>query len=115
MIVIAVIGVVYGALVAMAQWDLKKLIAYSSVNHMGYFMMGVAALCAVAGPTATEAMTRSAETAVSGALFEMFAHGIITGALFFLVGVIYDRAHTRDLLSSEAWPRGCPSTPASSD
>jgi NADH-quinone oxidoreductase subunit M len=96
-ITLAVVGVVYGALVAMAQGDLKKLIAYSSVNHMGYFMMGVATLCAVAGPGATEAMMRSAQTAVSGALFEMFAHGIITGALFFLVGVIYDRTHTRDL------------------
>jgi NADH-quinone oxidoreductase subunit M len=92
MIVIAVIGVVYGALVAMAQWDLKKLIAYSSVNHMGYFMMGVAAACAM-GPGQEKAV----QTALSGALYEMFAHGIITGALFFLVGVLYDRTHTRDL------------------
>jgi NADH-quinone oxidoreductase subunit M len=95
-ITLAVVGVVYGALVAMAQWDLKKLIAYSSVNHMGYFMMGVAAVCAL-GPNADPSLQRSAQTAVSGSIFEMFAHGIITGALFFLVGVIYDRAHTRDL------------------
>jgi NADH-quinone oxidoreductase subunit M len=95
-IAMAVIGVVYGALVAMAQWDLKKLIAYSSVNHMGYFMMGVGAVCAL-GPNADPALQRSAQTAVSGAIFEMFAHGIITGALFILVGVLYERAHTRDL------------------
>jgi NADH-quinone oxidoreductase subunit M len=92
----AVIGVVYGALVAMAQSDLKKLVAYSSVNHMGYFMMGVGAVCAL-GPNADPAMQRAAQTAVSGSIFEMFAHGIITGALFLLVGVIYERAHTRDL------------------
>jgi NADH-quinone oxidoreductase subunit M len=95
-ITLAVVGVVYGALVAMAQWDLKKLIAYSSVNHMGYFMMGVAAVCAL-GPNADPQLQRSAQTAVSGSIFEMFAHGIITGALFILVGVLYDRAHTRDL------------------
>jgi NADH-quinone oxidoreductase subunit M len=94
MIAMAVIGVVYGALVAMAQWDLKKLIAYSSVNHMGYFMMGVAAACAVAPDSATQ---RAIQTALSGAIYVMFAHGIITGALFVLVGVIYERTHTRDL------------------
>jgi NADH-quinone oxidoreductase subunit M len=95
-ILMAVVGVVYGALVAMAQWDLKKLIAYSSVNHMGYFMMGVAAACAV---TPEPGVQKAVQTALSGALFEMFAHGIITGALFVLVGVIYDRTHTRDLAS----------------
>jgi len=94
LILMAVIGVVYGAFVAMAQWDLKKLIAYSSVNHMGYFMMGVATAAVL--PTQPEARA-AAETALSGAIFEMFAHGIITGALFLLVGVIYERTHTRDL------------------
>ncbi|MGQ0551533.1 MAG: complex I subunit 4 family protein [Armatimonadota bacterium] len=91
--VLALIGIVYGALVAMAQPDLKKLVAYSSVNHMGYVMLGVAAAAAAVGD-ATKAA--SATIALNGAVFEMIAHGVITGALFLIVGVIYDyRAHTR--------------------
>lgn len=82
LIVIAVINIVYGALCAMAQTDMKKMVAYSSVNHMGYCLLGIAG------------MTTAGFT---GAVFQMLAHGIITGALFLLVGVIYDRAHTRDL------------------
>jgi NADH-quinone oxidoreductase subunit M len=100
LLVLGVAGVVYGAFVAMAQGDLKKLIAYSSVNHMGYVMMGVAAAAAlqpVYGIGATPAQVQAAQTAVAGAVYVMFAHGIITGALFLLVGVLYDRAHTRDL------------------
>ncbi|HEV2280775.1 MAG TPA: NADH-quinone oxidoreductase subunit M [bacterium] len=91
--VLAVIGVVYGALVAMAQTDLKKLVAYSSVNHMGYVMLGVAAAAAAGG---RPALQNAAAIALNGATMQMLAHGVITGALFFLVGVIYDyRAHTR--------------------
>src|SRR5262249_4432754 len=91
--VLAVIGAVYGALVAMAQTDLKKLVAYSSVNHMGYVMLGIAAAAAAAGHAD---LADAARTALSGATVQMLAHGVITGALFFLVGVIYDyRAHTR--------------------
>jgi NADH-quinone oxidoreductase subunit M len=90
--VLAVISIVYGALVAMAQWDVKKLIAYSSVNHMGYVMLAIAAACA-----AREGDLTSRAAALNGAQFEMIAHGVLTGALFMLVGVIYDRAHTRDL------------------
>ncbi|MBI3911880.1 MAG: NADH-quinone oxidoreductase subunit M [Armatimonadetes bacterium] len=103
LIVMAVMGVVYGALVAMAQWDLKKLIAYSSVNHMGYVMMGIAAVAAVSPAHAAsvgldlDAAARTAQTAASGAVYVMMAHGFITSALFFLVGIIYDRTHTRDL------------------
>ena len=82
LIVIAVINIVYGALCAMAQTDMKKMVAYSSVNHMGYCLLGIAGMT-TAGLT--------------GAVFQMLAHGIITGALFLLVGVIYDRAHTRDI------------------
>lgn len=93
--VLALISIVYGALVCMAQWDLKRLIAYSSVSHMGYVMLGVAA--AAAGIGAGGAYTRSAGLALNGATMQMFTHGIITGGLFFLVGVIYERAHTRDL------------------
>jgi NADH-quinone oxidoreductase subunit M len=80
--ILGMIGIIYGALVSMAQKDLKKLVAYSSVSHMGYCMLGMAALTTVG---------------ISGCLFQMFSHGIITGALFLLVGVIYDRAHTREI------------------
>ena len=91
--VLAVIGAVYGALVAMAQTDLKKLVAYSSVNHMGYVMLGVAAAAAAAGHSE---LAGAAATALNGATIQMLAHGVITGALFFLVGVIYDyRTHMR--------------------
>jgi NADH-quinone oxidoreductase subunit M len=69
--------------VCMAQTDLKKLVAYSSVSHMGYCLLGMGAVGSVA--------------AISGAMFQMVSHGLITGALFILVGVIYDRTHTRDI------------------
>ena len=92
---LATISIVYGALVAMAQADMKKLIAYSSVNHMGYVMLGVAAAAAMAGGGSTAATSQA--MALNGAVLQMWNHGIITGALFFLVGVIYERAHTRDL------------------
>jgi NADH-quinone oxidoreductase subunit M len=79
---IALINIVYGSLVALAQSDLKKLIAYSSIGHMGFVMLGVAA-----------ASTKG----LDGAVLQMFSHGCITGALFLLVGVIYERTHHRDL------------------
>lgn len=91
--ILALLGIVYGALVAMAQPDLKKLVAYSSVNHMGYVMLGIAA---AAGAIGVPEKAAAATTALNGAVFEMVAHGIITGALFLIVGVIYDyRAHVR--------------------
>ena len=80
--ILALINIVYGALVCMAQTDLKKMVAYSSVSHMGYCILGIAAFTV---------------TSVSGCVFQMFSHGLITGALFLLVGVLYDRAHTRDI------------------
>jgi NADH-quinone oxidoreductase subunit M len=92
---LATIGAVYGAMVAMAQTDLKKLVAYSSVSHMAYVMLAVAAAAAVGGRGALQG---AAATALAGGTMEMLAHGIVTGALFFLVGVIYDyRAHERDV------------------
>ena len=94
---LALASILYGALVAMAQTDLKKLIAYSSVNHMGYVMLGIAASVHFMGAGDTHAVSRV--TALNGAVLQMVGHGIITGALFFLVGVIYDRAHTRDMNS----------------
>ncbi len=76
------INIVYGALVALAQKDFKKLIAYSSVSHMGYVLLGMASLTTVG---------------INGAIFQMFNHGTITAMLFLIVGVIYDRSHTRGL------------------
>jgi NADH-quinone oxidoreductase subunit M len=93
--ILAVISIVYGALVAMAQWDLKKLIAYTSVSHMGYAMLGIAAAAASLGTD--DALLVSRAIALNGAVFQFIAHGLITGALFLLVGVIYERAHTRDI------------------
>jgi NADH-quinone oxidoreductase subunit M len=92
---LAVVSIVYGALVSMAQTDLKRLIAYSSVSHMGYTMLGVVA--AVATMETASGFLDSRAIALSGATLQMFNHGIITGGLFFLVGVIYERAHVRDL------------------
>jgi NADH-quinone oxidoreductase subunit M len=94
--ILALMSIVYGALVCMAQWDLKRLIAYSSVSHMGYVMLGVAAAAAAWGKPS---LSNAAAMASNGAALQMFNHGIITGGLFFLVGVIYERAHTRDLQS----------------
>jgi len=85
-----VFSALYGAFVALAQTDLKKLIAYTSVNHMGYVVIGVA----VAGMTLDPALRA---VALDGATLQMVSHGLVTGALFFLVGMLQDRAHTRDL------------------
>lgn len=102
------IAIVYGAFVCVAQTDLKRLIAYSSVSHMGYVMLGVGAAARVLTPEglaaaaqtfelSEQAVLDSAAMAINGATLQMFNHGIITGALFLLVGVIYERAHTREL------------------
>jgi NADH-quinone oxidoreductase subunit M len=97
--ILALISIIYGALVCMAQWDLKRLIAYSSVSHMGYFMLGLSAAAAAYG---IDAFKDAASMASNGAALQMFNHGIITGGLFFLVGVIYERAHARDLALKDA-------------
>jgi len=89
--ILATIAIVYGALVAMIQTDFKRLIAYSSVNHMGYVILGVASAAAVGGTLTDKAI------ALNGAILQMFNHGVITGALFFIVGMLYERAHTRKL------------------
>lgn len=94
--ILAFISIVYGALVAMAQTDFKKMIANSSVNHMGYVMLAVAA---AAYGAKTGAGSDAIKVALNGAMLQMISHGLITGALFFLVGVVYDRTHSRDLNS----------------
>jgi len=78
--VLAVIGIIYGALVAMVQKDVKKLVAYSSVSHLGFVVLGIFAFNTIA---------------IQGAIIQMINHGLSTGALFLIVGMIYDRAHTR--------------------
>ena len=90
---VAVVGGVsalYGAFVALAQTDLKRLVAYTSVNHMGYVVVGVAAAAA-----ATDTGVRA--LALDGAVLQMVSHGVVTGELFLLVGMLQDRTHTRDL------------------
>jgi NADH-quinone oxidoreductase subunit M len=87
---LAVFSILYGALAAMAQTDFKKLVAYSSVSHMGYVTLGMAAMSISGDP-------RIYSYGVNGAMFMMIAHGITSTGMFFLVGVIYERAHTRDL------------------
>jgi NADH-quinone oxidoreductase subunit M len=93
-VILGVISIIYGALVSLAQWDLKRLIAYSSVSHMGYILLGVGAAALAVG---VADQVESSTMALNGAALQMFNHGISTGALFFLVGVIYERAHLRDL------------------
>ncbi|MEO7197119.1 MAG: NADH-quinone oxidoreductase subunit M, partial [Solirubrobacterales bacterium] len=88
---LGLLSVIYGALVALAQTDLKRLIAYTSINHMGYVVIGVAAAAA----TGISADARA--LAIDGAVLQMVAHGLVTGALFFIAGFMLTRAKTRDL------------------
>jgi NADH-quinone oxidoreductase subunit M len=82
MLVLAVAGIVYGAILAFGQSDLKRLVAYTSVSHMGFVLLGIFA---------------GNRTALSGAVMQMVAHGVSTGALFIIVGMIQERIHTRDM------------------
>jgi NADH-quinone oxidoreductase subunit M len=91
-VVVGVVSVLYGALVALAQTDLKRMIAYTSVNHMGYVVLGVGAAGILAG---TDEQAR--QLATTGAVTQMVAHGLITGALFLLSGVLYDRGRTYEM------------------
>jgi len=81
--ILGLISIIYGALCAMAQKDMKKLIAYSSISHMGFVVLGMSVF--------------TNTTAINGAVLQMFNHGTVTAMLFLLVGVIYDRAHHRDI------------------
>jgi len=93
MCTLAVVGVVYGAAVTLRQTDLKRLIAYSSVSHMGYVLLGIFALNQVS---------------LAGASLQMFSHGVITGLLFAMVGLVYDKTHTRDLNNLSGLARQMP-------
>ena len=91
--ILAVIGIIYGALVAMVQPDVKKLVAYSSVSHLGFVVLGLFSLTPLG---------------VAGGIFTMLAHGLSTGALFLLVGVIYERRHTRQISDFGGLAHGMP-------
>jgi NADH-quinone oxidoreductase subunit M len=80
--VLAIIGIIYGALVALVQPNLKKLVAYSSVSHLGFVVLGIFTFSTIG---------------MQGAIYQMLAHGISTGALFLLVGMLYDRRHTFEI------------------
>jgi NADH-quinone oxidoreductase subunit M len=91
---IGVLSMIYGAFAAMAQKDFKRLVAYSSVSHMGYVVLGLGVWSAVA---ANEYTPTYWEQGINGAMFQMLAHGISSAGMFFLVGVVYDRVHHRNL------------------
>jgi NADH-quinone oxidoreductase subunit M len=90
---LSAIGIIYGALVALAQTDIKKLIAYSSVSHLGYCMLGLFAFTPLG---------------VQGSVLQMVNHGISTGALFALVGMLYERYHTREIAAYSGIARKLP-------
>jgi NADH-quinone oxidoreductase subunit M len=91
--VLAAINIIYGALIVLRQRDLKRLIAYSSVSHMGYVLLGISAF---------------KQVGLTGASLQMFTHGMITGLLFIMVGLIYDRTHTRDIPQMSGLIRNMP-------
>ena len=100
--VLGMLSIVLGGFAAFGQWDFKRLVAYSSINHMGFVVMGLAVMAWVYGrmysgqPVNTN-MIGDAVMATNGAVLQMFNHGLSAAGMFFLVGVIYDRSHTRDL------------------
>ena len=79
---LAVVSIVYGACLALVQNDIKKIIAYSSISHLGYVMLGLVSLDLIG---------------IQGAIIQMVSHGLIAGGLFLMVGMIYERCHTREL------------------
>ena len=85
--ILGVINILWGAVNAIAQIDLKKMVAYSSVSHMGYVLLGMASIVSTS--------TAGAQAGLNGAVMQMFNHGTITAMLFLLVGVLYDQAHHR--------------------
>jgi NADH-quinone oxidoreductase subunit M len=87
---LATAAIVFGAFGSYGQTDFKRLVAYSSVNHMGFVVLGIAAAALAAG-------TSDARIAMNGAILQMFNHGLSAAGMFFLVGVIYERTHTRNL------------------
>ncbi|MER5224543.1 complex I subunit 4 family protein [Streptomyces flaveus] len=92
LVVIGVLSVLHGALVALAQTDFKRMVAYTSVNHMGYIVLAVGAAA-----TTADSSEQARSLAVAGAVTQMVSHGLLTGALFLLAGVLYERGRTYDM------------------
>ncbi|MGW3107552.1 complex I subunit 4 family protein [Streptomyces sp. NPDC001100] len=92
LVVIGVLSVLHGALVALAQTDFKRMVAYTSVNHMGYIVLAIGAAAATSDSSA-----QARSLAVTGAVTQMVSHGLLTGALFLLAGVLYERGRTYDM------------------
>ena len=99
LVILGTISIIYGAIVTLRQTDLKRLIAYSSISHMGYVLLGFSAI------------TKNGDFsyyALNGSAMQMFTHGTITGLSFLTVGLIYDRTHTRDINKLGAIARKMP-------
>jgi NADH-quinone oxidoreductase subunit M len=94
---LAVMAIVFGAFASYGQTDFKRLVAYSSVNHMGFVLLGIAAAAKVGLNNPDVALNLSKNIALNGAVLQMFNHGLSAAGMFFLVGVIYERTHTRNL------------------
>jgi NADH-quinone oxidoreductase subunit M len=95
------LSIIFGALSAAGQTDFKRLVAYSSINHMGFVVLGIAAAALAAG-------TEHAHIAMNGVILQMFNHGVSAAGMFFLVGVIYDRTHSRDMRELGGFWRNAP-------
>lgn len=94
---LATMAIVFGAFGSYGQVDFKRLVAYSSINHMGFVLLGIAAAARIGLNNPDPSLNLSANIALNGAILQMFAHGLSAAGMFFLVGVIYDRTHTRNL------------------
>jgi NADH-quinone oxidoreductase subunit M len=90
LVALAVVALVYGALAALAQTDLKRLVAYTSINHMGYVLLGAGVWALASGESVRQ-------LALSGATYQMVSHGLLTGGMFLMVGMLQDRASTREM------------------
>ncbi len=94
---LATMAIVFGAFGSFGQLDFKRLVAYSSINHMGFVLLGIAAAARIGVNNPDPVLNLSSNIALNGAVLQMFAHGLSAAGMFFLVGVIYERTHTRNL------------------
>jgi NADH-quinone oxidoreductase subunit M len=94
---LATMAIVFGAFSSFGQLDFKRLVAYSSINHMGFVLLGIAAAARIGVNNPDPALNLTSNIALNGAVLQMFAHGLSAAGMFFLVGVIYERTHTRNL------------------
>lgn len=94
---LATMAIVFGAFGSYGQVDFKRLVAYSSINHMGFVLLGIAAAARIGHNNPDPALNLTSNIALNGAVLQMFAHGLSAAGMFFLVGVIYERTHTRNL------------------